>query len=278
MFHLKHYRSTAPGFADLLNYATLIDSGVVLGKDGALLAGFLYDGYDAQTLSSAERETISARFNAALARLGGGCATWTEAVRLPAPGYSDRALSRFPDLVTAAIDEERRERFSAAGASFETQHALFIQYLPPRVESARLSKLMVVGQGGETVSYLDQHLTKFARILAEFEDSFSGAVRALRRMETFRVGDPDRGPIVHQDELVNVLQTFLTGDHEACVNLPPVPMYMDGWIAGVDLYPGSPPRLGDNYIRSVSLEGFPGASYPGILDALDELAVPYRWS
>ena len=42
------YRSKKPGLADLLNYAAVIDDGVVLCKDGTLLAGWFYRGADNQ--------------------------------------------------------------------------------------------------------------------------------------------------------------------------------------------------------------------------------------
>lgn len=40
MLKLKPFRSTIAGLPDLLNFAALIDEGIILGKDGSLLAGF----------------------------------------------------------------------------------------------------------------------------------------------------------------------------------------------------------------------------------------------
>jgi type IV secretory pathway VirB4 component len=50
---------------------------------------------------------VSFRINQALAGLGNGWMVHVDAVRRPAPNYSDRAPP-FPDPVSAAIDEERR--------------------------------------------------------------------------------------------------------------------------------------------------------------------------
>ena len=47
---------------------------------------------------------------------------------------------------------------------------------------------------------------------------------------------------------------------------------------GLDLWGGDTPKLGDKFITCIGIEGFPAESYPGILDVLDHLAIPYRWS
>lgn len=39
MLSLKSYRDTAKGLPDLLNWAALVDDGVMLGKDGSFTAG-----------------------------------------------------------------------------------------------------------------------------------------------------------------------------------------------------------------------------------------------
>src|SRR5271157_1249405 len=45
-----------PGTADLLNYAALIDDGLVLCKDGSLLAGFFFRGPDQESATPEERQ------------------------------------------------------------------------------------------------------------------------------------------------------------------------------------------------------------------------------
>ena len=64
----------APGTADLLGFAALIDDGLVLCKDGSLLAGFLFRGPDQESATAEERNYLTARVNAALSRLGSGFA------------------------------------------------------------------------------------------------------------------------------------------------------------------------------------------------------------
>ena len=73
---LKPFQDKASGLADLLNWAALVDEGIVQTKSGALLAGFFYQGKDIASSTDAERNYIAQRVNIALARLGSGWVSW----------------------------------------------------------------------------------------------------------------------------------------------------------------------------------------------------------
>ena len=62
------------------------------------------------------------------------------------------------------------------------------------------------------------------------------------------------------------------------VNVPTIPMYADEYICGQELWVGDMPKIGENFICCVSLEGFPFQSYPNILEILEHLPIAYRWS
>jgi len=55
-------------------------------------------------------------------------------------------------------------------------------------------------------------------------------------------------------------------------------MHLDALLADQSLAGGLEPRLGDAHLRMLSVIGFPTTTYPGILDELNRLAFPYRWS
>src|SRR5439155_4228005 len=62
------------------------------------------------------------------------------------------------------------------------------------------------------------------------------------------------------------------------VRVPETPMYLDALLADQPLTGGLEPRLGDTHLRILTIVGFPTATTPGILDELNRLAFPYRWS
>jgi type IV secretion/conjugal transfer VirB4 family ATPase len=62
------------------------------------------------------------------------------------------------------------------------------------------------------------------------------------------------------------------------VRVPETPMHLDALLADEPLAGGLEPRLGNHHLRTLTVVGFPTATYPGILDELNRLAFPYRWS
>ncbi|MBU6474217.1 MAG: conjugal transfer protein TrbE, partial [Alphaproteobacteria bacterium] len=55
-------------------------------------------------------------------------------------------------------------------------------------------------------------------------------------------------------------------------------MYLDALLADQPLTGGLEPMLGRAHLRVLTIVGFPGMTTPGILDELNRLAFPYRWS
>lgn len=272
---LKDFRDKAKALPDLLNWAALVDDGIVLGKDGSLMAGFFYRGQDVASSTDAERDYITAQVNAALARLGSGWVTWQDAVRMPASAYSAARLSHFPDPVTAMIDRERRDHFTKEGAHYESEYALVLLYTPPKRRNSKLGEYIYDDDDATAVEPASRLLEQFKKALEDMEDSLGGVIK-MRRMGSFTVEDA-QGSTHMRDELVNYLQFCLTGD-QSPVNIPPIAMYMDAYLGGVEAFPGDMPRIGDNYVACVAIDGFPPESYPGILDILDHLPLSYRWS
>lgn len=274
MLALAPFRSKAAGLPDLLNYAALVDEGIILGKDGSLLAGFFFRGDDAASATAGERNHLTALVNQYLARFGAGWAMWVDAARLPSPGYPAPELSHFPEPITALIDAERREMFERQDTHYETEYALVLQYLPPTRRDSKLGELVYDDDGRDDTSPADRVLADFKKRLYDLEDGL-GDLLHMRRMGTITVGE---GEAAYQsDELANYLHFALTGETIA-LRIPDCPMYLDAWLGYPELWPGDTPKLGEKFIACVAIEGFPGASFPGILDMLDGLPLAYRWS
>lgn len=275
MLALKHFRDRAAGVCDLLNWAALFEDGIVQCKDGSFLAGWYFQGPDIQSSTEGERDWLAGRVNAAISRLGAGWATWTEAIRTPAASYPPRELSHFPDPVSRLVDEERRRQFMREGAHFESRYTLLIQYTPPLRRKSKVADLIYDDDPAERQSPADRVLQAFQKAISDFEDAIGDAVR-LERMRTYVVTDR-HGREHLRDELVNYLHFSLTGEAVE-LNIPPAGAYLDAVLGGRELWAGDTPKLGEQFIACVAIEGFPMESWPQILDALDHLAIPYRWS
>lgn len=275
---LAKHRSTQAGVSDLLNYAAVVDDGVIVGKDGALMAAWIYGGEDNASTTDEQRELASLRINQALASLGNGWMIHVDAVRRPAPAYSARELSNFPDRVSEAMDEERRRLFEGLGTMFEGYFVLTVTWLPPLLAQAKFVELMfddetkAPNSKARTMGLIET----FKREIGGIESRLSAADLKLNRLQGRKMVTEDGRQITH-DDFLSWLQFCVTGKHHP-VQLPSNPMYLDAYLGGQELWSGVVPRIGRSYMQVVAVDGFPLESYPGILSTLAELPCVYRWS
>src|SRR3546814_1724973 len=87
---------------------------------------------------------------------------------------------------------------------------------------------------------------------------------------------PERAWLDDAETLTCLHSTISTKRHG--VRVPEIPIYLDALLADQPLAGGLEPRLGNAHLRILTIVGFPTATTPGILDELNRLAFPYRWS
>lgn len=274
---LKKHRSREAGFADLLNYAAMVDDGVIVGKNGAFMAAWMYQGEDNASSTDEQREMVSFRLNQALSGMGNGWMIHVDAVRRPAPNYPPPAASNFPDRLTAAVDEERRRLFEKMGTMYEGFFVLTVTYFPPLLAERKFIELMFDDEAApqDSKARTEGLITYFKRECASIESRMSAAVK-LTRLRGKKVSQED-GRAVTNDDLLRWLQFCVTGLNHAVI-LPSNPMYLDALIGGQELWTGVVPKIGRKFVQVVAIEGFPLESTPGILTALGEQPCEYRWS
>jgi type IV secretion system protein VirB4 len=274
---LKKYRSKDAGLADLLNYAAMVDDGVIVGKNGSFMASWLYQGDDNASSTDEQREMVSFRINQALSGLGNGWMVHIDAVRRPAPNYTEAGLSHFSDPVSAAIDEERRRLFEGLGTMYEGYFVLTVTYFPPLLSQSKFVELMFddEAKAPDHKARTRGLINYFNRECVNIESRLSSAVK-LSRLRGQKVTNED-GSIVTHDHFLRWLQFCVTGLSHPVI-LPSNPMYLDAIIGGQELWAGTVPKIGRKFIQAVAIEGFPLESTPGILTALGEQPCEYRWS
>ena len=260
MMNLAEYRRSTTHLADFLPWAALVDEGVVLNKDGSFQRTARFRGPDLDTAVPAELVAVAGRLNNALRRLGSGWAVFVEAQRHPAFQYPE---SRFPDVASALVDAERKAEFEEEGVHFESSYFLTFLYLPPAEDAARAERFLYEGR--------DRTEGADAReVLRGFVDRTE---RVLQLVEGFM---PESAWLDDAETLTYLHATVSTKRQR--VRVPEIPMYLDAVLADQPLTGGLEPMLGDAHLRVLTLVGFPTATTPGILDELNRLAFPYRWS
>ncbi|WP_061027994.1 conjugal transfer protein TrbE [Bradyrhizobium sp. CCH5-F6] len=260
MMNLAEYRSSNARLADFLPWAALVDEGIILNKDGSFQRTAKFRGPDLDSAVPAELVAVAARLNNALRRLGSGWALFVEAQRHAAGPYPPNT---FPDVASALVDAERRAQFEEAGAHYESSYFLTLVYLPP-AEGAALAERFLYEGGNQTIG------ADARELLAGFVDRCN---RVLQLIETFM---PECAWLDDQETLTYLHSTISTKRQR--VRVPEIPMYLDALLADQPLTGGLEPMLGTAHLRVLTVVGFPTATVPGILDDLNRLAFPYRWS
>ena len=275
MVNLARFRSPDPSFADLVPYAALVDNGIILLKDGSLMAGWYFAGPDSESATDLERNEISRQINTVLARLGSGWMIQVEAVRLVAATYPDADRSHFPDPIARAIDAERRAHFEREGAHFESRHALILTQRPLEASRRGLGRYVYADPESRKKGHADTALDLFRTRTREVEQYLANWI-SLRRMQT-RELDQGVGARRHRyDELFQFIRFCITGENHP-VRLPDIAMYLD-WLATAELHHGLNPIVDNRHLGVVAIDGLPSESWPGILNNLDRLPLSYRWS
>ncbi|WOJ88424.1 conjugal transfer protein TrbE [Methylocapsa polymorpha] len=259
MLNLAEYRSHPAGLADFLPWAALVEKGVVLNKDGSFQRTARFRGPDLDSATPAELVGVTARLNNALRRLGSGWAVFVEAQRAAAQIYPH---SMFPDSASALVDLERQDAFEEAGTHFESRYFLTFVWLPPAEDASRIEGWLYEGRAQTGVDPWE--------LLRGFADRTD---RVLQLVEGFM---PEIGWLDDGETLTYLHSAVSTRQQR--VRVPETPMHLDALLADEPLTGGLEPRLGRAHLRMLTVVGFPTATHPGILDELNRLAFPYRWS
>ncbi|MEK1874388.1 MAG: conjugal transfer protein TrbE [Rhizobium altiplani] len=275
MVALRAFRITDPSFADLVPYAGLVDNGVLLLKDGSLMAGWYFAGPDSESATDLERNELSRHINAVLSRLGSGWMIQVEAIRVPTVDYPSEDRCHFPDAVTRAIDAERRAHFVREQGHFESKHAVILTHRPLEAKKSALSRYIYSDEESRKRSYADTVLAIFKNAVREVEQYLANTL-SIRRMETRETSDRGGTTVARYDELLQFIRFCITGDNYP-VRLPDVPMYLD-WLVTAQLEHGLTPKVENRFLGVVAIDGLPAESWPGILNALDLMPLTYRWS
>jgi type IV secretion system protein VirB4 len=259
MLNLTEYRRKADRLADHLPWAALVAPGVVLNKDGAFQRTLAFRGPDLDSATEAELIGAAARLNNVLRRFGSGWALFFEADRFEAAGYPESA---FPEAASWLIDRERRAAFDE-GRHFESACHLTLYYMPPADPVSKAERWLIEKDAPQAGRNWREDLAGFVAETARAADLLAGFMPEVRPLD--------------DGEMLTFLHRSVSSRRHA-VAVPETPCYLDALLADEPLSGGLEPKLGDRHLRTLTILGFPNLTQPGLLDALNHLTLPYRWT
>ena len=259
MLNLSEYASKPRLLADYLPWACLVAPGVALNKDGSFQTTFRYRGPDLESSTEAELVATTARVNNVLRRFGSGWALFFEAARRSADDYVE---GRFNNAFAWLVDQERGAAIEETTARFESDYFLSLVWLPPVDAQGRAEQALIERPTRMASEGWRQKLEQFETRSKQVFDLLSGCLSEIAPLS--------------DDETLTYLHACISTRHHP-VQTPDLPVFLDAILADEPFTGGLEPMIGDAHIRALTLLGFPGATLPGLLDALNHQGFAYRW-
>lgn len=232
---------------------------IVLNKDGSFQLTMAYHGPDLDSSIEAELSMITSQLSREFCSLPTDYVLYFEAQRIPSLGYPTEQY--FPDIVTRAMDKEREVLFSDGG-HYESKFYVTIYYRPPLDSAEKMKEIFIEGRKKKVV-HAEDTLDRFLEQVNKFYMVITGLRIPIRPLTA--------------DETVTYLHSTIS-DNPRPIKVPGKPLLLDSYLYDTPLYGGLEPKLNKQHLRIVVPVKYPHATAFGLLDALNNLDFPYRWS
>ncbi len=248
-------------FSDLLNWGASVAPGVVVCKDGSMLAAWEVQGRDNESRSLEERTHQTTQLSQALTGFGDGFAFWVDFRRRPVKGN----FGHEDEFATDALKVLQMERRSI----LETGGALFSNIIHLAFQSSNLERTAEVAS----------QIEAFESQCTSVETRFSG-VYDLRRLRNrkMQLASGHAGLI---DELVGHLSSCVSG----AVRSPWQPISVGCPYLDVMIAPGFEQdsihdiiRINKRWTAVIAIDGYPPYTEPGALEIIQGFEFEYQWS
>jgi type IV secretion system protein VirB4 len=256
VLHLKEYRESPNKLAHRLPWAMIIAPGVVINKTGSFQSTIIFNGPDLYSSTEEELDAVAAQVNNALMRLP---SPWAYFIEVQRRKYNYYPNSEFPNPASNLVDEERKRIFLDNGHHFTSTYYLTFTYMSPSEQSQRILN-----------KFMDQQKIDYTKHLEYFQDEVRKIVDILKTIFPYV-------EYLDDDATLTYLHSCISTKYHP-VKTPKTPVFLDYLLPDELLIGGFQPKLGESFLKVISIDGFPLESDPQILKDLDGLGCEYRWS
>lgn len=263
---LDAFRSKEYGLSDLLIYDKFVAQGILLNIDGSLLTSLWFRGQDLDSSTDDDLTYLSQYINMAMCRLGTGWTVHLDCIRSESTGYIKAEDCYFTDATSFIIDEERRFEYNLEDTHYENTYVMNFTWLPPADFESKVGLVFLQADAKTKGRQVD-----YSKYLDVFREQVQDIIGILETK--FKIAQ------MTDDEMLSYLNYCVTGDWIELHNPEEQFTELRYVIANQDLINGFDPKVGDKFVRAISLgENFPNHSYPTILKYLNDLGFCYRWN
>src|SRR6185437_926785 len=146
---------------------------------------------------------------------------------------------------------------------FDSAYYLTLVYMPPPDVASHAERTLIERDQSNTSRDWKAECTTF---VAETDKAFDLFGQILPEIAA-----------LNDEETLTYLHGTASGKRHR-ISVPKIPIYLDTVIADTPLSGGLEPKLGGQHLRTITVLGFPNTTRPGLLDGLNHLDFPYRWT
>lgn len=277
MLSLFDFQHTPARLADVLPWMAIVGDNpcVVRHKDGSLQHTLRFQAPDLDAVTASEMYVNAARLNNVIKRAGTGTVLCVEYTKRRVREYLSGA---WPNAASEAADMERRAYFLGT-PHYTLGQTLTLVWRPRAMMEQRAWRYLTTKRQQGNAAQNDVQI---------FQDQARQLTNLLEPCMTWVQ------PLGPEGTLTHLHATISTDPHRIAV--PEVPAYLDCGLSDRDFVPGMEPALiigskpqappqadrwQDQYrahhLRTLTITGFPNATYPDMLGVLSRLPLEFRY-
>jgi type IV secretion/conjugal transfer VirB4 family ATPase len=249
------------GVSDLLLYSHFVDNGIIFQTDASFFTMYRFYGKDFGLATDEELNVLANKVKNGLNLLGNGWCLHVDTLRFETSSYIDINKCYFNNQLAKIIDQERRQIYQKQGKHFENIYTLSFTYKPNFDLGKNISNLFKNNKKNKELDY-EASLKYFRDKLIEIIEILSYELIIEK---------------LSNEEILSYISWYMTGE-KIRLMLPKNYMSLKYLLSSKDIIAGENPQIGDKYIKTVTIMGFPSESYCGIIDKLNYLELEYRFN
>lgn len=264
---------------------------IIITKDGSFQTTFRIRGKDLDSCTPYELININNRMNNTLLQLEDNWTFHINAIRKKSKKYiGKKKIKNIP----LKIIELEREEFFKSGQHYESEYYITFTWLTPEDNIAKAKSLFFTKSDEviihnifqENVKHYNNELLKIFTLLAS-------TLNECEVLDIDKTISYYHSLISDSNHDVKVPRAFYYNNEIIAIGSLPgiyeklnknnikeeiLPVFIDTYITDTELTGGIEPKIGDDYISTVSILNFPGSSMPGMLDILNRSDMSYIWN
>lgn len=258
---------------NVLPYSFIMNNGVVLLKNGAVMVTFNVEFPDLDSSSFEHIASMSNLFNMSAVSLAQN-EGWAIFFDVRRKKTSEYPAGEFENLAGFLVDQRRCENYKNYGQHFTTEHYIsFVYQLPSDIEEKATSFFFKSGNK-KTAKQKGLFGTGNLPMLQQEIDNFLD--ECIKVMGTLSLK-----LYVHMldhSEMFTFLKSAVSLEDQRMLYPEDVFFFLDDYLVDSDIYNSMPLKIGNKYVPVMTVMDFPSSTYPAIFDGLNRTMAEFRWT